>query len=324
MGRTALTSLIDKMNDPDAKHKPVRNILGTKEFGKSHILAAYVVQRMQACFRKEDRPVIFLANCLDFMDSEALYLRDAMALAFAGDDEQLKAIARLPTDIIPLLDWLKNKQFDVVVDQCNAMHEPCRSDDADSRKNMQAIVKQLGITAQESSGFVVHGFSANNEIIKLFKTKERSHLDVDWNGGLSSQEFTCWLAHMEMKSLTLGEKSAIADVTGQVPGYLSSFLKIRNGTVGEKVAEYARDLDNQVTTKLNRFLDDSKMKSGFLKVAAQLVRGARIDRSGEYWDHSFFYVEDGQSHGVCGVALRALMRELRLSLIHISEPTRPY
>jgi hypothetical protein len=183
MGRTALTDLTSQLDS--AQNCAVCNVLGTKEFGKSHLLAAYVAKRMQACFLKKEkaRPVIFLAKCGDLIESRATYLQEAMALAFAGDAGVLDTIARLSTDFVTLLDWLNNREFDVVADQCNDLFEPLHSHDADGREAIQRIVKELGTRA----GFTINGFSANNEIIKLFKNKERSHLDVELYGGLNDE-----------------------------------------------------------------------------------------------------------------------------------------
>lgn len=61
MGRLTLHKLIDGVAHA---RFPVINILGTQNFGKSHIIATYVTLRMQACFKSEKglRPILFLPN----------------------------------------------------------------------------------------------------------------------------------------------------------------------------------------------------------------------------------------------------------------------
>jgi hypothetical protein len=104
----------------------------------------------------------------------------------------------------------------------------------------------------------------------------------------------------------------LADITGQVPGYLKKFLDAKEKEKGaseqEALQEVARSLRGEVVAKFDEFLGGEKSEK-FFESAVSLLRGDK-PASNANWDHSFFYSLDGKAHAVCGVALRQLARTL--------------
>jgi hypothetical protein len=197
MGRLSLGKLIAGLTE--AKDTKV-NVLGTKTYGKSHIIAAYVAKRMQSHFKGDAnaRPVLFLPKCGDLAKHRALYLKDAMLLAFAADDKQLAEIAALPKETEELLRWLNTKTFDVVADQGNDIEEDCRLG-ADVKQKTKHILERLEDIVLSQGCKIVIGYSANNEIMRLKFFKERTETDLEFYGGFeekvcaSLRLFVCWL-----------------------------------------------------------------------------------------------------------------------------------
>ena len=189
MGRLALQKLID---DVASARFPVINILGTQNFGKSHIIAAYVTLRMQACFKrlKDARPILFLPKCGDLATLQELYLKDAMLLAFAADDELLAEIAGLPEKTASLLQWLKGKTFDVAADQGNDIQEKSLMD-PDKLKLAKFTMAALEKIVTSTQCRIMTGYSANNEIMTMKFHKERNEFDITFFGGLEVKVQYC-------------------------------------------------------------------------------------------------------------------------------------
>jgi hypothetical protein len=166
--------------------------MGTKFYGKSHLIAAYVLQRMKAHFTrpKEVHPILFLPKCGDLADFQEVYLKRAMLLAFSADEEQLTEIATLPANTEALLKWLGDKVFDVAADQGNDIQEknhltPAKKDHANN------IMDQLKMIVSDHKCFIMTGYSANNEIMKLKFFKERTEVDLLFDGGFENEVCVC-------------------------------------------------------------------------------------------------------------------------------------
>jgi hypothetical protein len=188
MGRVALTKLLDGIRN---SHSSEINVLGTKQYGKSHMLAAYVAQRMQDCFSptkaadRTTRPVIFLPKCSEFAKSPENYLHQAMMLGFAAVEGALEEIARLAEG--DLLAWLQSKVFDVVADQANDLdpNEKLLRISDESKSRASRLLVQLGIICGGHSCFILRGFSANNEIMKTLESTEDVAHKIQFYGGFS-------------------------------------------------------------------------------------------------------------------------------------------
>jgi hypothetical protein len=186
MGRLALQDLIDGVAD---SKQNVINIMGTKYFGKSHIIAAYVTQRMQACFSKQTnaRPILFLPKCGDLAEYQEVYLKNAMLLAFAADDEVLSEIAAIPKETNVLLRWLDDKKFDVVADQGNDIQEKSMLDPILKQKAKEIMEALKKFVSQHKECKILTGYSANNEIMTLKFYKERTEEDLTFYGGFEEK-----------------------------------------------------------------------------------------------------------------------------------------
>jgi hypothetical protein len=186
MGRTKLGELMTTLGSPI--HSSV-NLLGTKYFGKSHIIAAYVAKRMQDYFASKEgsRPIIFLSKCGDFAKAPAKYLQCAMMLGFGSDEATIREIAGLQIDTASLLSWLDNRQFDVVADQVNDIdaNEEISIVDLTHRSVANDVLYALDVIVTVQKCFRLKGFSANNEIMRSFYNTERSDQDIEFNGGFS-------------------------------------------------------------------------------------------------------------------------------------------
>ena len=182
MGRQALQKLKDHINN--TTNRSTVNILGTKFYGKSHIIAAYAAQRMQVCFKKEKGaiPLLFLPKLGDLAKLKPQYLKKAMLLTFAGDETLLPQIAELE-EIDELLNWLKPKIFDVAADQGNDIEEKQGKAEEDARELMTQL---MGIVSNHKRT-IMTGYSANNEIIKIKFTKERTETDFEFYGGFDEE-----------------------------------------------------------------------------------------------------------------------------------------
>jgi hypothetical protein len=185
MGRLTLEQLEAALVD---FKQPVMNLMGTKFFGKSHILAAYVAKRMQAYFndKNNERPILFLPKCGDLASAPTSYLKDAMLLAFAADDELLAEVAQLPEDTATQREWLEDKTFDLIADQGNDIQEKNTRLSDEEKKEARTIVASLTDIVSHRDCFALTGYSANNEIMQVLP-KERSELDIEFYGGLEEK-----------------------------------------------------------------------------------------------------------------------------------------
>jgi len=189
MGRRSVLKL---KNGIQKSHKMAINILGTNLFGKSHIIAAYVVFRMNACFKEESdaHPILFLPQCGDLAKMPGLYLQEAMLLAFAANEEMLGEITTLARNTDDLLNWLENKTFDVFADQANDLDEknlipPAKKISAnDVLDSLQEIVIRHKCK-------MMKGYSANNEIMALKFDKEKMEGILTFYGGLEEVFISC-------------------------------------------------------------------------------------------------------------------------------------
>jgi hypothetical protein len=228
MGRSALKTLVDGVQN--AKQSSI-NVLGTKFFGKSHLTAAYVAQRLQACYKREANalPILFLAKCGDLAELDDVYLKDAMLLAFAADGEVLAEIAGLQKDTKTLLDWLDNKAFDVAVDQRNDIEEERMMHVSNSQitEAKNTLLQLKKITASHRCT-MLSGYSANNDIIKTKFYKERTESDVLFYGGLEEKvRFSlpaCVTVIFELRLLTHAPPSIHAGGVRSVAGALQGVV----------------------------------------------------------------------------------------------------
>jgi len=190
MGRSVLKRLTDCVNDANASdgNKVVINVMGTKFYGKSHLIAAFVLQQMQAYFNgsANARPILFLPKCGDLAEYQAVYLKRAMLLAFSADEKQLAEIATLPAETNALLTWLSNRVFDVAADQGNDIHEKNWLSD-NQQQAAKGILRSLKQMVSDHKCCIVTGYSANNEIMTVKFYKERTEVDLLFYGGLEGE-----------------------------------------------------------------------------------------------------------------------------------------
>ena len=189
MGRLALDKLVTGIDEAKKNKKSIVNVLGTKFFGKSHIIAAYVAMRMQACHTRNERPIIFLPYCSSLGKYGGGYLKYAMTLAFAANDNALSAIAQLEnTD--DMFSWLQGKQFDVAADQRNAIAEKLTEITEEEKKVARDILNRLTMIVTANKCTIMSGFSANNEIMTKFYDKERANEhDILFYGGFDEVRY---------------------------------------------------------------------------------------------------------------------------------------
>jgi hypothetical protein len=189
MGRAVLTKLIDGIQQ---RRSSKISVLGTKHYGKSHMLAAYVAQRMQDCFAptqadgRTTRPVIFIPKCSEFALSPNTDLQQAMMLSFATVEGALEEIVMLEGEDA-LIAWLERREFDVVVDQANDL-EPAerllRVPEASKARASELLVKLETICrAKNPPCFILRGFSANNQILKILESQENVDTKIMFYGG---------------------------------------------------------------------------------------------------------------------------------------------
>jgi hypothetical protein len=134
--------------------------------------------------------------------------------------------------------------------------------------------------------------------------------------------------------MTEGEKAALADLTGMVPGYLSRdgrgehekgfiqyFLleKEGEGKVQRALATFGKELGgnvlnhlkDHVATKRKNQASVDDWKEQVFDVFKSLMQGQKIAGEPVYMDHRYFYERDGASFAVCGPARDVLAGLLR-------------
>jgi hypothetical protein len=206
IGRSVLADIEHKIEEARKHQRTKINIIGTKEFGKSHVIAALVARMMQVYLMHVNpdghqkspsagtlgdairRAVLFLPKAGDLCDSRGAYLRDSMLMAFGGDDTQLREIANLGTDVDVLLAWLRNSvDFDLVIDQYNDLKETERPTERSRQIKGCELVEALENIAHARGCLVIKGFSANNDISLYMETKEKNSLCIPCYGGMSDE-----------------------------------------------------------------------------------------------------------------------------------------
>ena len=151
------------------------NVYGTKGYGKSHIIAAVVLKLMQDSSKR----VVFLPHARDLAKAPAPYLKQALSLAFARDEEKLEEIAGLD-EVAQLVRWVKRQVFILVVDQMNSIEDDSKMS-LDDKRFANATIKDVFGTSQ----LTVYGFSANNQTMVQQQVTQRSERDVRLFGGFS-------------------------------------------------------------------------------------------------------------------------------------------
>ena len=151
------------------------NIYGTKGYGKSHIIAAVVVKLMQ----ESSRRIVFLPHARDLARAPASYLKEALLLAFARDEEKLKEVAVLKT-VQELSEWASEQFFMLFVDQMNSIEDDWKMAEEDKRFTRNLIKTLFGYAE-----LTVYGFSANNQTMVHQQVTQRSERDVRLFGGFS-------------------------------------------------------------------------------------------------------------------------------------------
>lgn len=316
MGRTTISQVLSEI-EKISTMKTI-NIYGTKGYGKSHIIAAVVVKLMQ----ENSRQIIFLPNAHDLAKAPVPYLKQALLVAFARDEEKSKEVAELKT-VQELSEWAIEQPFVLVVDQMNSIEDGSRLAEDDKRSTRSLIKTLFGY-----SQLTVYGFSANNQSMVHQQVTQRSERDVGLFGGFSEQEYLAWLGHHACFKPNEDQRQSIAYDTGRVPMYLSRlfqrFLSISgNCFIGigaylnmKKAIElYKDDLAIECEEPLmNFYASTGDQHTNRIESAKQLLRGEKPSLGAEFMDHQFFYVQARSSHAVCGVAKEFLAVILRSQL----------
>jgi hypothetical protein len=92
---------------------------------------------------------------------------------------------------------------------------------------------------------------------------------------------------------------------------LKEIAKVSTSSFDQALQVVAMHLTVEVNKALSVFIYDDSVKQSFLDTAREILRGAEPSQKEYTWDHNFFFVEDHQSHAVCGVALRQLAALVR-------------
>ena len=83
-----------------------------------------------------------------------------------------------------LLNWLRDKDFDVAADQRNAIAEKQTELNESQKSTARLIIDQLETIVTANKCTIMSGFSANNEIMTKFYDKERANEhDILFYGG---------------------------------------------------------------------------------------------------------------------------------------------
>ena len=127
-------------------------------------------------------------------------------------------------------------------------------------------------------------------------------------------EYNKWLEHHATFNPSKFQKQKIADNTGRVPMYLSQMIKYFRDcdNVQRAMAQYTAKLGRECESELKSFYSiNCDHHSDRMECAKELLRGVRPSYMSEYMDHRYFYVQDGKSHAVCGIARATLAIILR-------------
>ena len=174
MGRELFTKVESEIMNNEIP-APTINVYGTKGYGKSHVIAAVVVKLMQDSTRR----VVFLPQARDLAKSPAPYLKQALLLAFARDEDKLLEIAEL-RQVSELIDWASKEKFIVVVDQMNSIEDDSKMPE-DLKQSARTLIQELFGASQ----LTVYGFSANNKTMIHQQITQRSERDIRLFGGFS-------------------------------------------------------------------------------------------------------------------------------------------
>jgi hypothetical protein len=132
MGRTKFKELEKHAKGVHFQHKSQDIYLfGSSGAGKSHILAAFVIQLIQ-----EGKKVVYLPDCNNLIRNFEKSIRTALYFAFYGDPEACTAIecARGVDDLLEFS--AKHTDKYLVVDQLNALESGC--DDVEAKRQVRA------------------------------------------------------------------------------------------------------------------------------------------------------------------------------------------
>lgn len=331
MGRLAVTSVLNEIERRD--RRPTINVYGTKGYGKSHILAAAVVQLIQI---PENR-VVFLPHARDLAKTPKTYLQDALALAFGRDADAIGRIADCDS-VQSLLDVCATlSSFILVVDQMNSLEEDSKLWEA-SKVQAHDIVKTL--CDSRNCTVAVKGFSANNQTMIAYYETQKSERSLAMFGGFEDVEYTHWLDHQvgvlggtgtdKAKDLRR-DADMISTQLGRVPMYLAALMaRVCGGTIMQSdgteremgpmsVKQAFRDtslaLSARVQQHLNEFFDDPPRgvtQSMALGVAQCALQGSTSGKPHKYWDHRYIFTLDGCLKTVCFIVndvLASILRE---------------
>lgn len=290
------------------------NIYGTKGYGKSHIIAAIVVQMM----KENWKPVVFLPHAGDLAATPMSYLQGALALAFVRDADSLDQIARCDS-VEQLLHVVKGlPSFVLVVDQMNSLEESSSLDKAAKPRAIE-IINMLQDTIK--CIVCVKGFSANNRTMILREETQRSERDLVYFGGFTSDEYDAWLAHQKGAHADHAadlerDKDLIATQTGRVPMYLEQMMKsIGAMTVADALRGTTLGLSRRIRSDLRLFFDNPPNgldRTSVLDVAVCALNATDPGTTHKYWDHRYIYADKrGILRTVCFVVNDVLASILR-------------
>ena len=154
-------------------------------YGKSHILAALVVQLVRLKVR-----VVYISDCYTLVKNRVATLRAALVAAFIDDDDRrTEALeAEVEADLERFCRRLKQDSIlaTFIIDQANAFDPD--PDVAEGPKTLKAKGAAKELVDHCSFGHVlVRGASANNETAKHFLHQQVSAVGetIDLNGGFS-------------------------------------------------------------------------------------------------------------------------------------------
>ena len=315
MGRVAFRGVLSHVNDKSRGVSPKINLYGTKGYGKSHIIVAAVFLLL-----KEGHRVVFFPHARDFaLENSYEYLRAALVMAFADDDDALAEIENCLT-VDDLTEWARYQDFILIVDQLNSLEEDSKIS-ADKKSRAQRILDDLS-----PNHVYLRSFSANNLTSVVFANTQRSERDILLFGGFDDVEFSAYLHRKQnddiLTEILPSELAQLKDKSGCVPMYLEQFCETyvkSKKNMCEAIRVFAMKLGSEISGGLNEFIFKCTNKVGFFKMTEDILLNHIIPCSPSLIDHRYFYrisqstaqLEDGKGYAVCGMARDALAVVLR-------------
>ena len=317
MGRVAFHDVLASVRNTSVGVSPKINVYGTKGYGKSHIIVATVFMLL-----KEGHRVVFFPHARDFaLENPAEYVRAALIMAFADDDDALAEIETSSTTVDSLIKWARHQDFILIVDQLNSLEEDSKVSN-DKKLCAQRILDDLS-----PNRVYLRGFSANNRTAIVFANTQRSERDILLLGGFVDVEFAAYMLRKEIENIVSViapiDLDQLKDKSGCVPMYLEQFCDTyvkSKKNVGKAIGVFAMQLESEIAGGLSEFSFGCPNKVGFWKMAEDILLNRIIPCSPSLIDHRYFYrisnsagaqLGEGKGYAVCGIARDTLAVLLR-------------